>query len=210
MVEHVNIPDADRHEPKGASTAATGQFLSANGDGTTTFTYINYGDIVNLPTPAGYRHVLSGASIAASQLPTALDTPLQIEFGAAQSVSGASLSAAGALTITEPGDYLISLFFRFGRTTAAGVSVMLNRILINGTQVLNSTGYKLPSADYVIPFSATIPVTVDSVPAVFTSQIVRDSGGVNDGGLYRLTPTAVAWNPAPSATIAVSKYVGTL
>ena len=208
MVEHVNIADADRHEPKGASTAATGQFLSANGDGTTTFTYINYGDLVNLPTPAGYKFLLAGASIAAAQLPTALDTPLQVEFGPAQSAPGVSLSAAGALTITEPGDYLINLFFRFGRVTSAGLAVVLNRLLVNGVQILNSTGYKLPSNDFVFPFSATIPLTVTTVPAVFTSQILRDSAGVNEGGLYRLDPTVVAWNSAPTATISVSKYVG--
>lgn len=37
MVEHVNITDPHIHEPKGASTAANGNILKANGDGTTSW-----------------------------------------------------------------------------------------------------------------------------------------------------------------------------
>lgn len=37
-IEHKDIVDVDRHEPKGASSASLGQVLSSNGDGTTSFT----------------------------------------------------------------------------------------------------------------------------------------------------------------------------
>lgn len=40
MVEHVNIPDADRHEPKGISSAASGSVYVADGDGTGTWSNI--------------------------------------------------------------------------------------------------------------------------------------------------------------------------
>ena len=36
-IEHDAIPDAERHEPKGASTATSGQFLKSTGSGATTF-----------------------------------------------------------------------------------------------------------------------------------------------------------------------------
>ena len=37
MPDHKDIADAERHEPKGASTALAGQALVSNGDGTTSF-----------------------------------------------------------------------------------------------------------------------------------------------------------------------------
>ena len=39
-VEHSVIADAERHEPKGASTASDGEFLMSNGDTTTQFAFV--------------------------------------------------------------------------------------------------------------------------------------------------------------------------
>lgn len=36
-IQHRDIPDSERHEVKGASTAASNLFLAANGDGSTSF-----------------------------------------------------------------------------------------------------------------------------------------------------------------------------
>lgn len=207
MVEHVAIADDDRHEAKHASIAVNNQVLHGNGDGTTGFRFVDWNNIINIPAPVGYQQILSGFSNSASQQPGALDTPLQVEFGAGSSTADCTLSPTGTLTFHTAGDYYLTLFLRFGRTAAPGVSILLNRFLINGVQGLNSNGVKLPDAENIIPFSTSLVVA--ATPGMtFQLQILRDSGGINNGGLFRLLPTVVAWNLVPSATIVVSKFIG--
>lgn len=207
MVEHVLIADADRHEPKHASTALDRQALLSNGDGTTEFSFIDYDDITNIPAVAGYRQVLYGSSNAASQAPAAVNTPLQVEFGAAQSLTDVSLSGAGLLTFNTAGDYLITIFLRLGRTTGAGSAILFNRLMFNGVQTLNSNSVKLNDADIVVPFSTALTVNVPA-GTTFAVQIMRDSAGINNGGLYQLSPSLAGWNVSPSASIVVAKYLG--
>lgn len=207
MVEHVLIPDADRHEPKHASTALNRQALIANGDGTTKFAFYDYDDLVNKPVVAGYKQVLYGSSNASSQAPAATNTPLQIEFGAVQNLTDVSLASNGTLTFNTSGDYLLIVFMRFGRTSGTGTAIIFNRLLYNDVQALNSNSLKLPDQDIIIPFSATIPVSALE-NATFKVQIMRDSAGVNNGGLYQLSPSLAGWNVSPSASLIVYKYVG--
>lgn len=207
MVEHVAILDADRHEPKHASTAISGQLLKSTGAGATAFSFLSWAEVQSKPTVSGYTTVLLGQSVAASQQPTAVGTPLKIEFGPAQTTADVSLSAAGNVTFNTAGQYLITLFFRFGRTTEAGDAYLFNRLLVNGTQVLNSNALRLSTQDIVVPFSSSVGLTV-SAGQVFTTEILRDAAGVNNGGLFQLTPSLAGWAAAPSATIVVSKFTG--
>lgn len=207
MVEHVAIQDADRHEVKHASTAVDRQVLTSNGDGTTEFSFVDYDDLVNTPVPKGYTLVLTGASSVASQSPSAVNTPIQIEYGPAQVTTDANLSATGVLTFNIAGQYAIALFSRFGRTTAAGTAILFNRILRNGAQTLNSNSITMVDDAAVIPFSATIFLDV-TAGETFTQEIYRDSAGVNNGGLFLTTPSLGGWLNSPTATIAVYKYRG--
>lgn len=209
MVEHVVIEDAQRHEVKHASTAVLNQALLSNGNGTTRFSYVSYNDLVNKPDLVGYRQILSGFSSASSQAPSAVDTPLQIEFGAGSITTDATLASNGTLTFNTSGDYIVTLFLRFGRTSGAGTAILLNRFLVNGVQGLNSNALKIPDQDTIIPFSTSLALTVVA-GTTFQLQIMRDSAGINNGGVFRVLPTVASWNLAPSATIVVSKYVGTI
>lgn len=207
MVEHVSIVDSDRHEPKHASTAVLNQALLSNGDGTTRFAFQSYNDLANKPVFVGYQQVLSGFSTAAAQNPSAVDTPLQVEFGAGVVTANATLASNGTLTFNVAGDYIITLFLRFGRVAGPGTSILLNRFLINGVQGLNSNAVKLPDQDSVIPFSTSLNISA-TAGMTFQLQIMRDSAGINNGGLTRILPTLAGWNLCPSATIVVSKFVG--
>lgn len=51
-IQHSAIADADRHEPKGASTASNRQVLTAKGDGTTEFANTSYNDLTDVPAAA--------------------------------------------------------------------------------------------------------------------------------------------------------------
>lgn len=207
MVEHVSIADADRHEVKHASTGVLNQSLVSNGDGTTRFSFISYDDLADKPALAGYRQVLTGSSVAVSQNPSAVDTPLQVEFGAGVVATDATLASNGTITFHTAGDYIVTLFLRFGRTSGTGAAILLNRFLINDVQGLNTNGLKLGDQDTIIPFSATLGVQA-SVGTTFKLQIMRDSAGINNGGLFRIQPTLPSWNVSPSATVVVSKYIG--
>lgn len=207
MVEHVSIADADRHEVKHASTGVLNQALLSNGDGTTRFAFPSYDNLVDKPTIVGYQQVLTGFSSAASQNPSAVDTPLQVEFGAGSVTTDATLAASGTLTFHTAGEYIVTLFLRFGRTSGVGSAIILNRFLINGVQGLNSNGLKIGDQDTIIPFSTSLNVQA-TAGMTFQLQIMRDSAGINNGGLFRILPTVGSWNLSPSATIVVSKYVG--
>lgn len=207
MVEHVSIADADRHEVKHASTGVLNQALLSNGNGTTRFGFTSYDDLVDKPVVVGYRQVLTGFSTAATQNPSAVDTPLQVEFGSGVSTTDATLASNGTLTINTAGDYNIGIFLRFGRTSGAGSAILLSRVLVNTNQILNTNSLKLGDQDTVIPFSANFNLQA-AAGAIFQLQIMRDSTGINNGGLFRILPTAAGWNLSPTATIVVSKYVG--
>lgn len=147
--------------------------------------------------------LLSATSVAATQQPTLVDTPLQIEFGPAQTTTEIDISAAGAITFKTAGKYIISTFFQYGRTGATGSSILFNRYLVNGVQNGNSLGSKIDDANTLVPWSSAIQFTA-AANDVLTIEIVRDSAGDNSGGLFALTPT-LGWNTAPCAAIQIYK-----
>lgn len=202
-MEHKDIPDSQRHEPKGASLAADKQALFANGDGTTSFRTITPGDIPGLSLN-GYDLVLSGFSTAATQNPSAVDTPLQVEFGAAQTTPSVSLASNGTVTFNHDGEYLVTLFLRFGRTSSTGSAIILNRLLFNDTQLLRTNATSLTDAAATIPFSATILVQAQAGDTL-KMEIARDGAGINNGGLVRTNPTSLPWAISPSASLALYK-----
>jgi hypothetical protein len=207
MVEHVNILDVDRHEVKHASSAADRQALLSKGDGTTEFAFVPWSSLSGRPAGVGYRQIVVSNSTASSQVPAAVDTPIFVEFGPGAVTPDVTLNGAGRLTFTTGGDYMITLAMRQGRTAGPGTAVLLTRLLFNGVQSLNSNSAKLPDQDSVIPFAFTVPITV--VPGDYLElQLARDSGGVNNGGLYRIVPTVLGWSISPTATLVVSKFGG--
>lgn len=205
-MEHKDIPDAQLHEIKGAASASAGQVPIATGSGSATFGFVDWSQVANKPTASGYQTVLSSFS-SVNQAPSAVNTALQVVFGAAQSNADVSITAGGVVTFNKSGSYLIDIFLRFGRTGASGTAIVLNRILKNGAQILNSTGASLSAAAQTIPFSAAIPMLMTAGDTL-SMEVVRDSAGANDGGLYVISPTIGGWNIVPSATIVVSKFIG--
>lgn len=150
-MEHLVIPDSQRHEAKGASTAVANTVLKANGNGTTSFGQVAYSELTGRPGFSGYQRVLTSSSSALSQNPSAVNTAMQIEFGAGATTGNATLNSAGLLTFNVAGDYQVTTFMRFGRTTATGLSIMFQRALINGIQTLNSNSVMLDNASTILP-----------------------------------------------------------
>jgi hypothetical protein len=171
------------------------QFLKANGT-VDSNTYLT-ANTLSVP------QVLNGTSFA-TQAPSALDTPLLVSFGAAQSNVDVSLDAGGTITFNTGGVYFINAFGSVERQgSSGGVAILLFRVLLNGTQISATKGFHLDSPNLDIPYEVTIPFKAQAGD-VMRFQIMRDSSGINQGGLYGHTVLG-GWPNVPSSQIQIWK-----
>lgn len=198
-IQHKDIPEANLHEVKGAAASTSGQLLTSVGGSSV------WADPVDQIAGMTITRVIDAESTAASQLPAGLDTPLQIEFGPLVSTTDATLSAAGALTINTTGTYRIKVSVELGRSGGAGTSVMFLRALVNGVQAGRSIVYKITSATQTNSFNDEAWLTLPA-GTVITYELIRDSAGSNDGGLYKDSTTVLSWSDSPSAALRVEKF----
>ena len=221
-IEHKDMPEAGLHEPKGVSTASSGQVYVGDGAGSGAWKdpeltgqgAATSGDLAFSNGAGSVTWVsgrVGGATILAApdftdQLPSAVDTPLQVTFGPAQTITELDLDAAGTLTCLVAGWYTFLWNIRFGRTSGTGVAQLLYRVLINGTQVGNSISSNLTTSSDVTPFSVSAGLNL-SVNDVVAAEVMRDSGGNNDGGLANFVPVLGTWVGSPSADLRIDKTV---
>lgn len=157
---------------------------------------------------AGVREVeVLRASSTATQAPTAVNTPLQVVFGAAQGsiADPVQISAAGLVTFNVAGTYAVRIKLQNGRTGGAGVSILLSRILLNGVQLGSPQAVKVDDEEITSPTDSRVVVVVPTAGTTFAVQIMRDGAGTNAGGLYPFTAAVTAWGVAPSALLVVSR-----
>lgn len=205
-IEHKDIVDAQRHEPKGASTATVNYVLKSDGDGTTSWEDPNsLVDVGNLE----FESQLIAFSVASSQQPVAQDVALKVEFGAAQGTiaNPVMVDVAGKVTFNEAGAYRVRTVLQYGRTGITSQADLFARALINGVQVGNSVGASVDTAGILIANSIESWLNVPA-GAELEYEIVRDSSGTNAGGLFSATPTAAGWNFSPSASLTIDRIVG--
>lgn len=155
----------------------------------------------------GIREVeLLRAASTATQAPTAVDTPLQLTFGAGQlsAADPVMLNSAGLVTFNTAGAYAIRIKLQNGRTGATGTSILLSRLLINGAQVGSTAAVKMTQTDATTPTESRVVIQA-TAGQTFTVQIMRDSAGSNFGGVYPQVATVAAWGTAPSALLVISR-----
>lgn len=146
------------------------------------------------------------ASSTVAQAPTAVDTALQLSFGAAQGAASnpVMINAVGLVTFNTAGNYAVRIKLQAGRTGASGTSILLSRILVNGAQYGSPAATKLVSADVTIPIESRVVINAIAGQTMAV-QIMRDSAGTNFGGVYLQTATVAAWGVAPSALLVISR-----
>lgn len=204
-IEHKDIPDSGRHEPKGASTASLNQVLISNGDGTTSF--VNASTIVdvgNIKTET----ILNAFSTAGSQQPVGTDIALQIEFGNAQKTGAdpVMIDNQGNITFNEAGNYRVRVTLQYGRTGTSSSAILHGRALIDGVQAGNTISASVDTAGILISTSIDSWLNL-TAGSVLKYEIVRDSVGVDAGGLFSSTPSIAGWNFSPSAAIVIDRVV---
>lgn len=158
---------------------------------------------------ATIERLIDGSSVALTQYPTGTGdvNARQIEFGPGEGTGGdpVQLNSLGAVTFNTAGLYRIKVALQFGREGSGGVSHVLFRVLVNGTQAGRSVAYTLENSDSVNYFEND---TWIFFPAgiTLTFEVMRDAAGNNSGGLKGYTPSG-SWNDAPSAAIRVERLV---
>lgn len=194
-IEHRDIPDGERHEPKGASTALAGYSLVANGDGTTTW------------APAGggttaWVNMLYGEG-ETDQIPAANDIPEEVSFGPEQgsSTSVVRMFSNGLLEFSSGGIFRISVTLNFGGGVSGGR--MFARGVLDGVKV-GHTMFANPAAEAIHEITQDFWLQV-SQGSEFLVELVRNSGGGATGGLIGVVPTTVSWPASPSSSITVSR-----
>ncbi|NBW35779.1 MAG: hypothetical protein EBR30_12320 [Cytophagia bacterium] len=143
------------------------------------------------------------AQSTVTQAPSALDTPLQVTFGAAQGTSGDAvmISSGGLITFNETGLYLINGYGSVERQgSSGGTAILLFRFLVNGTQAGSVKAFHLDTPNLSTPYEITFPINITTAGTTASFQIMRDSSGTNAGGLYPHTNLG-GWSNVPSAEV---------
>ena len=150
----------------------------------------------------------SASSTAASQGPAATNTVHQIEFGPANNTStSVTLDVNGKVTWLKTGTYYITQEYYLGGTQ--------NNILFSlfrtfdGTDQIGATHvetYRVQETNDLKRVVINQMVNITSPNTYYVFQMVRDSGGANDGTLYQKLNNN-SWTSTPSAQITISKLI---
>ena len=150
--------------------------------------------------------VLHAPSVS-NQAPGGLDTVLQVNFGSGTGTGSdpVMVSGLGDITFNDVGVYFVNAVGYLSRVgSSGGTSVMLFRYLIDGSQVNSVGAISLSTVGITTPETLSFPIRISTPGTVLTFEILRDSSGVDQGGLYPTT-TLSAWDDAPSSAITIWK-----
>mgnify|MGYP003113128476 CR=1 FL=1 len=150
----------------------------------------------------------SASSTAVSQGPSATNTVHQIEFGPANNTStSVTLDVNGKVTWLKTGTYYITQEYYLGGTQ--------NNVLFNlfrtfdGTDQIGATHvetYRVQETSDLKRVVIHQMVNITSPNTYYVFQMLRDSGGANDGTLYQKLNNN-SWTSTPSAQLTISKLI---
>jgi len=180
-------------------------------DSTTVAKNFTVSDILSLTPSALHVRILSATSLATTQEPSTTDTELQIEFGAAQTLTDVSLSATGRVTFNTSGYYSIE----FNATTNSGVGAINKQSVIMIAQKRNGTLFGTPIG-YVTALNVSQSFTetrsntfnyVATATDTLEFFVIKDGFGEDVGGLsnIRLSSGSPLTDAVPCASLIVSK-----
>ena len=150
----------------------------------------------------------SASSTAASQGPAATNTVHQIEFGPANNTStSVTIDVNGKVTWLKTGTYYVTQEYYLGGTQN-NILLSLFRTYDGSAQVgaTHVENYRVQeTADRTrVVIKQMVNITDTEVNGYHVYQMVRDSGGANDGTLYKITNNNT-WTATPSAQLTISK-----
>lgn len=140
------------------------------------------------------------------QAPSDLDTPLQVTFGGAQGSPSTpvQIDASGNITFNQSGLYFINAYGSVERVgSSGGTAIFLFRGLLNNNPATTVKAFHLDTPNIAFPYEITVPFQANAGD-VFKFQVMRDSSGVNHGGLYPHTNLG-GWANTPSTEVLIWK-----
>lgn len=164
-------------------------------------------DVLRIEDMATPTQILFGTSFSTQQ-PPGIDTPLQVEYGAAVGTNAdpAQLLATGELQINVTGTYTIIALYQFVRATSSGESLTFLRGLINGIQVGNPVAIREDDDNSTTAQQLQLTFAANGGD-VFTTEIYNDSALANNDMQLRPETSAIGWGQSPSASLRVLNYV---
>jgi len=201
MTEHVTITDPQIHEPKGVSTATSGEIYVANGLGSGTWQLPDSFDVGTMYL----EPLLSASSLAVTQNPAGTDQALKVEYGPAQNNGDVALAADGTITFVTAGTYQIRILHQLGRTGGAGVSRLHLRALVNGSFVGTTRTALLSDSEVSVLFSDSFWIT-SAAGGTLAFELIRDPADNNSGGLVSGGVTATGWVESPTANLVIQRW----
>ena len=197
MALHKDLTGADLHEPKGVETAASGQIYVADGSGS--------GSWSDIPTPNLSSTLENKCSTSIN--PSSLDTAIDAVFDTTVTNSDISIASTGLITFLASGVYIVTLNMNFGRTTGAGTAVVAARLLLNGVPTGFVQGMSLSDTTSARPAQFNIYRNFPSA-STLKVQVIRDSSGINNGGLIATSTSSTGWDDIPSYWVRITKLSG--
>jgi len=142
------------------------------------------------------------------QEPVSLDTPIQVEFGAAQGTIAdpVMIDANGTLTFNRDGVFDVNVTVDIGRVgSSGGTSNIFIRVLLSDVQFGNPIATLINDPNTIIPEQFSITGLASAGDTV-KMEIVRDSVGANEGGVFAQT-SSIGWGTAASAVMRVLRFI---
>lgn len=200
MVAHSTLTGSDLHEVKGAATASANTILKADGLGSAQFV---------LPTTLTNLQLTNTItnSQTADIFPAVVDVPVAATFASNQANSDVDIASSGIITLLTAGVYHTTFNLNFGRTTGAGNAIVAARLLLNGVQFGFTQSMTLSDANFIAPAQFNI-IRAYAANDTLQIQIMRDSAGINNGGLRATAITPGTWSDVPSYWVRIAKFVG--
>lgn len=146
------------------------------------------------------------ASSLTDQQPAGTDTPILVEYGAAQKgpTDPLSLRADGTVDVNISGAYEFIALYSVSRVSSVGVALVFIRLLVGGVQIGNPVSIEMDDNDMTL--SSTLSFIGNfSAGDEITTEMYRDSSGANSGGLVSHNST-IGWGASPSAAVRAFKF----
>ncbi len=150
------------------------------------------------------------------QNPTGLGAAgvIKMTFGAGGNTTGGEFTIApsGIITTLKGGvQYRFDLVLRLGRTSAAGISEVMGRLMYaedgieaNGTQVGGSFSVEIDDPNTIWREEFNINIRPETGSLIWF-EMARNNGSNNSGGLltYPFNGDLSTWNPTPTASLTI-------
>lgn len=135
----------------------------------------------------------------ASQTPAGLTMPLQVNFGAGGSTGAIDVNGAGTITANDDVTIALGVSLNVGRSNSTGIAQLLVRPVLNGSPVTEAQLIKINTDDNTDVYKFSDVFNMESGDS-FYIEIMRDSGGADDGGLVSQSSD---WGSTASAVLSV-------